>query len=228
MAEYRQFRFRLPPGATDVLLVRHGESAAARDGEPVPMLDGHSDPPLDPQGEDEARRVGERLKHESLAAIYVTPLQRTQQTARPLLDALGVEAVVEPGLQEVGLGEWEGLTFRKNMEARHPIAQKMFAEQRYDVIPGAEPQQVFFDRIRTAIETIASRHPDQRVAVFSHGGVIASLAHLATGSEPFAFMGAANGSLTHIVVTTRRWILRRYNDTSHLASDLDRPLPDRP
>ena len=41
--EYRQHRFTLPPGATEILLVRHGESAPAREDRPFPLVDGQSD-----------------------------------------------------------------------------------------------------------------------------------------------------------------------------------------
>jgi probable phosphoglycerate mutase len=42
------------------------------------------------------------------------------------------------------------------------------------------------------------------------------LAH-ATGSRPFAFNGADNGSISHIVLTEERIVVRRFNDTSHLS-----------
>lgn len=57
---HRQFRFTLPPGATEILLVRHGESAPARLDAPFPLVDGHGDPPLAPEGEREAELVGAR------------------------------------------------------------------------------------------------------------------------------------------------------------------------
>lgn len=79
-------------------------------------------------------------------------------------------------------------------------------------------------RVRGAIERIAAAHPDQRVAVFTHGGIIATIMHLATGSQPFAFLGADNASLTHLVVLPNRWVVRRFNDTGHLRTDLDRPV----
>jgi probable phosphoglycerate mutase len=50
--------------------------------------------------------------------------------------------------------------------------------------------------------------------------------HLATSCAPFAFLGADNGSITHLVVTPERWVVRRFNDTGHLGTDLDRsPQP---
>jgi broad specificity phosphatase PhoE len=57
---------------------------------------------------------------------------------------------------------------------------------------------------------------DQRVAVVTHGGVIAALLAMATGSRPFAFLGADNASISRLVITPQRWILRGYNDTAHL------------
>ena len=39
--------------------------------------------------------------------------------------------------------------------------------------------------------------------------------------RPFAFLGAANASISQIVALKGRWLLRRFNDTAHLAGDLD-------
>jgi len=229
--EYRQHRFSLPPGAGDLLLVRHGESQPASLQAPSPALDGQADPPLDPRGEHEAERVAERLAAEDIAAIYVTPLRRTQQTAAPLARRLGIAPRVEPDLREVHLGEWEGATFSARVREGHPIARRMFAEQRWDVVPGAESMEAFAARVRAGIERIAAAHAGERVVTFVHGGVIGMVVALATGGQPFAFLGADNGSLTHLVVcrrdTTDRfgegWIVRRFNDTGHLDTDLDRP-----
>ena len=221
--EYRQYRFSAPPGATDLLLIRHGESAPARYDAPAPTVDGQSDPELDVRGRDEAQRVADRLAAEEISAIYVTNLRRTAQTATPLAFRLGIEPRVEPDLREVYLGEWEGATFRQRVAERHPLAKRMFAEQRWDAIPGAEGIDVLRKRVRDGITRIAAAHTDQRVAVFTHGGVIAMVLHLATQCAPFAFIGADNGSITHLVITPERWVVRRFNDTGHLGTDLDRP-----
>ena len=221
--EYRQHRFVLPPGAADILLIRHGESEPFRPGVEVPMLEGHGNPPLDPRGEAEAERVADRLADQHLAAIYVTPLQRTHQTAAPLARRLGIEPRVEPDLIEIHLGQWEGPAFRMHVSEGHPIAQQVFVEERWDVIPGAESNAAIGERLRRGITRIAAAHPDERVAVFAHGGVIGTICALATSSRPFAFVGADNASLSHLVVHGDRWVLRRFNDTGHLGTDLDRP-----
>jgi 2,3-bisphosphoglycerate-dependent phosphoglycerate mutase len=223
-AEIRQSRFSAPPGAADILLVRHGESLPGPPDEPRTRSDGRADPPLDPRGFSEAERVADRLAGERLTAIYVTPLQRTAQTAAPLARKLAIEPRVEPDLVEVHLGEWEGPMFHLRMRERHPLAQRLFDEQRWDIIPGGEPMDALTARVRAAIGRITAAHADERVAVFTHGGIIATVAALATGSRPFAFVGAENASLTHLVVHGERWVLRRFNDTGHLDNDLDRPV----
>jgi probable phosphoglycerate mutase len=209
-----------PPGATDLLLVRHGQSAPAREGEPFPLVDGQGDPPLTELGREQGRAVGRRLAGAGLAAVYVTSLQRTRQTAQPLLDATGLKARVEPDLREVHLGEWEGGVFRQRMAERDPVAVRMHEEERWDVIPGAESSSALAERVGAAVRRICAAHPDQRVAVVAHGGVIAQVLAMATGSRPFAFMGVDNGSLSQIVVDGERWRVRRFNDTAHLPDDL--------
>ena len=213
---YRQYRFSLPPGATDLLIVRHGESAPARLDEPAPRTDGHSDPPLAPEGVEQAARLADRLAHERIDAIYVTSLQRTAQTAAPLAQRIGLEPVVEPDLREVFLGEWEGVAFRKYVAEGHPTAVQMFLEKRWDVIPGAESNDELAGRVRSGLERIIAKHPGQRVVVVVHGGVIGQIMAFATGAPAFSFIGADNASITQIVAMPQPWVIRRFNDTAHL------------
>jgi probable phosphoglycerate mutase len=218
---YRQYRFTLPEGATDLLIVRHGESAPARLDAPAPTVDGHSDPELAPEGLEQADRLADRLEREHIDAIYVTTLQRTAQTAAPLAKRLGLEPVVERDLREVFLGEWEGVAFRKYVAERHPIALQMFAEQRWDAIPGAESNAAFAERVQRGLDRIIAAHPGHRVVVVVHGGVIGQCMSLATGAPTFAFMGADNASISQLVAmpagTGRSPLLvRRFNDTAHL------------
>jgi probable phosphoglycerate mutase len=214
--EYRQHRFAAPPGGVDLLIVRHGESAAAVDGEMFDLVDGQGDPALHPAGREQALRVADRLQHEPLDAIYVSTLRRTSETAAPLAARLGLEPTVLADLREVHLGEWEGGLLRKMSMEGHPIALRIAQEERWDVIPGAESPEALGARVQSAMAAIAERHPDQRVAVFTHGGWIGQMMAIATGGRPFAFAGADNASISQVVVVGDRWIVRRFNDTSHL------------
>lgn len=228
--QFRQHRFVPPPGACELLIVRHGESEPMTEGRPLPLCDGHGDPALAPEGVEQAEQVADRLlaSGERIAAIYVTTLQRTHQTAAPLAARLGIDCRVEPDLREVFLGEWEGGELRRRVVDGDPIAVALFEQGRWDVIPGAESETALRNRVRGAVERIAAAHPDELVVVVVHGGVIGTILNLATGSTGFAFTGADNGSISHVVVTPGRWIVRCYNDTTHLRSrfsTVDEPPP---
>lgn len=225
--EYRQYRFRPPPGATELLVVRHGESAPARPGERFALKDGHGDPELAPEGRWQAEQLGIRLAKETIHAIYVTTLQRTHETAAPLAERLGITTLVEPDLREVHLGEWEGGLYRQKAAEGHPAFRAMMADGEWGHIPGAETTEQLRRRSVAAIERIVARHPDERVVVVAHGGVIGCLLAHATGGRTFAFTGADNGSISHLVVADGHWILRRFNDTGHLAGELS-AAPDPP
>jgi probable phosphoglycerate mutase len=213
---FRQHQFTAPPGSTTVLLVRHGESAPALADRPFELRNGHGDPELDPVGVTQAERLGARLATERVDAIYVTTLRRTHETAAPLAARLGITPIIEPDLREVFLGEWEGGALRMKAAAADPLFEQIFLRERWDVIPGAEPLDDFDARTQRGLQRIVDAHPDGRVVVVVHGGVIGQLLHHVTESRRFAFAGADNGSISEIVVTPERSVLRRYNDTSHL------------
>lgn len=212
--EYRQLPFALPPDATEVVLARHGASAPVRSGELHPMLHGHGDPPLAPEGREQAELLGARLRHERVDAVFVSGLTRTIQTA----DALGRPFVEIPELREVFLGEWEGGPFRIHVANREPLAMRVIAEQRWDLIPGAESMDSLAARVKAGLEKVAAATgPGNVGVVFCHGGVIGEACRQATGSHPFAFVMNDNCSLTRFVrFADGRWLLRSFNDTSHL------------
>jgi len=214
----RQHRFSAPPGATTVLVVRHGESAPEMPNQRFALRDGHGDPELHPVGVRQAELLADRLEHAHIAAIYVTTLRRTHETAEPLAQRLGITPIEEPDLREVFLGDWEGGLFRSRAQNNDPLFREIFRQERWDVIPGAEPLDDFDARVWRGFERIVAAHPDEQVMVVSHGGVIGHLLHRVTGSRRFAFSVVDNASISEVVASPDRIVLRRYNDVSHLAS----------
>jgi probable phosphoglycerate mutase len=211
-----EYRFKLPADATEMFIVRHGASADAVPGEQYPFLGKWSNPELSPAGRDQAERIADRLAHEPIAAIYVSNLRRTHQSAAPLAERLGLRPVEDPDLREAHMGEWEGYLWRQRIEEGHPLALRMIDEQRWDIIPGAEDVDGFAARVRTALARIADRHRGVTVAIFTHGGVIGQTVGDAVGSQPFPFNASDNGAIAQLVRTSTRWKIRRFNDTTHL------------
>ncbi|MEZ5321869.1 MAG: histidine phosphatase family protein [Microthrixaceae bacterium] len=231
-----QAAYRPPKGATSVLLVRHGQTIPAVDGKPFPMVDGRGDPPLTELGRLQAEAVARRLAPLPLVGIVVTNLRRTSQSAGPLAAITGLTPLVEPDLTEYCFGEWEAGIMRLKIARRDPLAMRVVNEQRWDIIPGAERPEAFSERVAVGIERVADRFAGGLVAVFTHGGVVGEAMALASGGRAASFHGAANGSLSHLVVNprsqsddvagpvegqARRWVLRRFNATAHLPDDLD-------
>ncbi len=216
-AGYRQVRFVRPPDGTEIVLVRHGETIPAPPDDPFPLVEGQGDPDLGPEGIEQAARLADRLAGTEIAAIYVTTLRRTAQTAAPLARGVGLEPKVERDLREVHLGEWEGGIYRKKVIDGDPLALQVLEQERWDVIPGAESNEAFAERVRRGLSNIARAHVGERVVVVSHGGTIAMALSLASGSRPFAFIAADNAGISTIVVTPADWVIRSFNDTAHLS-----------
>lgn len=215
-ADFGQRPYEPPPDATEILLVRHGQSASYVDGQPFALVDGQGDPPLSDHGHAQARLVARRLGPVPIDAIYVTTLQRTRQTIDPLATSIGITPIVEPDLREVHLGEWEGGLYRRMAAERHPAFAEMNATQDWGAVPGAETSEQLRTRVRRAIERIHVAHGGQRVVVVSHGGAIGAILAEATGARSLAFASADNASISQLIIHGDRWIVRRFNDTNHL------------
>lgn len=214
--EARQHRFEPPKGACDILLIRHGETQAAKRGEMFPMVDGQGDPSLRPEGEAQALAIEAYLRSEPINAIYVTTMQRTHQTAAPLATTLRIKPQVEADLREVFLGDWDGGEYRFRAAANDPAFVRARETGEWGEIPGAETTAQLQTRVMRGLRRIAAAHRDQLVAVVVHGGVVGAALSMVTGSRPFAFNGANNGSISRIVINGDQLILRGYNDVTHL------------
>lgn len=216
---YEQRQYAVPPDAVEVVMVRHGASAAAVPGETHELLEGRGDPALSPTGVEQAEAVGARLAAEGFRRIFVTPLRRTGETAAPLVRATGLEPVVIEDLAEVSLGDWEGGEFRIRAYQGDPLVVRALTEENWEVLPGAESMAGFAKRVRRGIDRIVElAEPGESVVAFVHGGVIAELARQATGSRPFAFLRNDNTNISRLVVNTDGSLfLRGFNDIAHLA-----------
>ena len=214
---YRQTKFVRPAGATEILLVRHGESRAAGEENPFPLVDGQGDPELAETGREQAEKLGLRLADHNIDAVYVTNLRRTHETAAPLCKIKKLTPTVVADLREVHLGDWEGGLFRIMAHQAHPQIQAMQDHQEWGKIPGGETNAQLNERVDRGMQRIINNHPDQVIMVVVHGGVIGSVLHQATGSHPFAFTGADNASISHLVAHEGKISVRRFNDSSHLS-----------
>ncbi|MEW2478155.1 histidine phosphatase family protein [Mycobacterium sp. NPDC049093] len=160
-----------------VTFVRHAQSEGNASG----LIDTKTPGPvLTPLGQQQAKDVADLLGDNNYDAIYASTMVRTQLTAAPMSQRLGLPIQVLPGLQEIEAGVFEG-TPEANAAGGYglyPIAwalpgvipQIPFDKSTY--MPGTNLNGYVFDeRVRGALQTMYD-NGDRNAVVFSHGGTI--------------------------------------------------------
>jgi len=172
-----------------ITFIRHGQSYGNTSGNIDTQVPG---PVLTPDGQQQAKDIAAQLGDRNFDAIYASTMVRTQQTAVPLSQYLGLPIQVLPGLQEIEAGKYEGTPERAGLfgyltaplawaglsvtpppnVSFNPITPNLDA-----FIPSAPGSTTglnghqFEDRVNGALQTIYD-NGDRNAAVFSHGGTI--------------------------------------------------------
>ncbi|MGD8195825.1 histidine phosphatase family protein [Herbiconiux sp. P18] len=151
-----------------LLLIRHGQTIDNVKGELGTVVPG---PGLTELGHRQAAAVPDALAGESIDAIVVSTMTRTQETAAPLAERLGLTPRILDGLQEISAGIFEG---RGDKEAVSAYLRTLLSWwDDFDArLPGGESGADFVARYSGAIADAVSAHPEGTVAVFSHGAAI--------------------------------------------------------
>jgi probable phosphomutase (TIGR03848 family) len=131
---------------------------------------------LSPGGSQEAAALARRLEREPIQALYSSPLERARATAAPIADRLRLEVQVAEELNEIDYGQW---TNRALADLRDVPEWRRFNHFRSgSPIPDGESMIEVQDRMLRLIERLCAVHPEQIVALVSHGDVIkATLAY---------------------------------------------------
>ena len=155
------------PAATRLYLVRHGRVA---DGH-TDRYHGNNDIDLSLEGERQLTDLARYLKSVPFAAVYATPLKRSQDGAARLCNERHIKPRVIPEFREIHFGVWEGLTFAEIAE-RYPeeLAARIQDIQNFR-IPEGESLQEVRDRAVPRLKTLVAEHPGQSLALVAHAGV---------------------------------------------------------
>lgn len=210
-----------------VTFVRHGQSEGNASGNIDTSTPG---PVLTPLGEQQARDVVELLGDNNYDAIYASTMVRTQLTAAPMSEYLGLPIQVLPGLQEIEAGVFEG-TPEANASrgyGLYPIGWALpgvipqipvdrFNKGTY--MPGTTLNGYGFDeRVRGALQTMYD-NGDRNVIVYSHGGTIMfwtmmNANNLTTTQKLQLLQTAALGNTDYVVIEGNNedgWTLVNWN-----------------
>jgi probable phosphoglycerate mutase len=193
----------------ELILIRHGLPLRVEnpDGRPA-------DPPLSPEGRQQALLLSEWLVAERLDAIYASPLLRARETARPLADSQGQTLEIEPGVVELDHLSSSYVPLEE-IKAVDPAAwQALVTGGLYADVD----LPAFRRNVADALERIIGAHRGGRVAVVCHGGVINSWAgHVLGVEQPFFFFDPGYTSVHRFLAASsgERSVLS-LNETAHL------------
>jgi len=191
-----------------IYLARHGETAWTISGQHT----GSTDLPLTERGEQNAARLGERLKGLTLAKVFSSPLQRARKTCE--LAGFGSAATIDPDLTEWNYGEYEGLTSAQ-VHAKNPN-WKLFR----DGCPEGESVAQIGARADRVVARVRAVHGN--VLLFSSGHFLRVLASRWLGLEPSAgqYFLLSTASLSQLGYEHDQSgpVLRLWNDTNHVQA----------
>ncbi|MFC9156064.1 histidine phosphatase family protein [Streptomyces bauhiniae] len=211
-----------------LILVRHGRSTANTAGLLAGWTPGVA---LDERGAEQAAALPGRLDGLPLAEAVVSPLQRCQETMRPLLDARpGLTPRTDDRIGECHYGDWSG---RKLAELKdEPLMEVVQTHPSAAAFPGGESMREMQTRAVAAVRDwnarVESEHgPDAVYLMCSHGDIIKSIVADALGLhlDLFQRVSVEPCSVTAIRYTRLRPYLVRLGETGDLASLAPRETP---
>ncbi|MCR4899264.1 MAG: histidine phosphatase family protein, partial [Treponema sp.] len=171
----------------EVYIIRHGKT----DWNKELRFQGAHDIPLNEEGREAARKLGERLKDTHFDYVFSSPLNRAYETACIVLEQSAAlrsavpELVEGQGprknelLTELSFGELEGLPFDQWMDTDEP--RKYFFKEPGLYVPpkGGETFESGIERtgkfVQTVLEPIYQENPDARIMIVAHGAILAAL-----------------------------------------------------
>jgi probable phosphomutase (TIGR03848 family) len=151
---------------TTILLIRHAQA----DFPPHTLAGRPSGVHLSDEGRRQADKLALHLAQTPITAVYSSPLERAIETAQPIARQHRLDVNPAEALTELNYGNWTGRNYDELREDPDWIA---FNNTRSLArIPAGESALEVSIRAMGEIERLRQMHPDQLIAVVTHGDVI--------------------------------------------------------
>ena len=201
---------------TDIFIVRHGETESNSAG----LWQGATDSPLTATGEEQVRRLAERLSDRTFDRVVSSDLGRAQATAT----ALDKPFTSDASWREPDLGIWEGCTYDE-VRAMSPADLDAFMRGEDVKLGGADRLSETAERLLTAYRELIAEVEDGSALVVTHGLAIAVLTGVLLGTRrPNPLVLPGNTAMVHLSHNDGVDRLHIHNDHTHL---IDAPISHR-
>jgi broad specificity phosphatase PhoE len=213
--------------STRIFLIRHGATVLSAED----RFAGATDVELSEQGREQARRLGERLKTEMVAAVYASPLSRTMETAALIAQSHRLEVQTREGLREISHGRWELMT-RREVDEKFPEEAAAWEEDPYTFAPiGGESGLAVTARALPVLLEIVRAHPGEAAIIVSHKATIRLLLSSLLGFDPRRYRDNLDQSPAALNIVDFKDAaharLTLFNSTSHYST-AEHPVPSMP
>jgi alpha-ribazole phosphatase/probable phosphoglycerate mutase len=151
---------------SEIIFIRHGETDMAG------SFCGHSNPALNLNGTNQAKRVAEEVISLGIERIYSSDLLRASQTASIIGQRIGVHIETKSDLREIFFGQWEGLHWQKIEKLFPQEAEKWLREFPLRTAPEGESYLDFTQRIDLVLQKLICEAEERRTAIVTHRGVM--------------------------------------------------------
>jgi probable phosphoglycerate mutase len=228
--------FGSQPGATQIVLIRHGEAVCNVEGVVGGKVGCRG---LTEVGRRQAASLAERLRASgelrSATALYSSVLPRAVETAQILRDAIGpagtpFEIEQQCELCELHPGDSDNLTWQQVIDTFG--VPDWNVDDTVPIAPGGESWASFRPRAAAAVHALARRHPGELVVAVVHAGVIEATMIEFLGINPDVYkrgwLRIPHASMTtwEWVPGEARWVLVRFSDGHGVPASSDaRELP---
>ena len=135
---------------------------------------GALDEALTQTGREAMDDVWQQLQHD-VDTIMTSPLSRCAKPALSWAEQAGIPCVVEPAIQELSYGDWEGLT-AEQIEQTYPGVLQAWRQDPTDMTPpNGESMLAFSQRIQSFLNTLVQQHQEGHILLVAHSGSIRML-----------------------------------------------------
>lgn len=197
---------------TTFYFVRHGQTTANATGLKQGTINDERTH-LTEKGHAQAAHLAEQFDVSTMDALFVSPLDRTQETAAHLHTDLTPQ--LDARLLEISYGMWDGQQ-NADLQAKYP---EVFDQTLNDVLPtyttiatDGETFEQVQARVADFMQDIEFRYPNGNVICVTHGFTVKSAALVALQpQDPMSLPEPDNTSVTKITKSSDNYYLWYYN-----------------
>lgn len=178
--------------AVTLLLVRHGQAQSnvsrilTSYPEAKPM-------PLSPTGRKEVEETAQKLKGTTVAALFASPLTRTQETASIISKVVGVPITTDHRLRETDFGVYNNTSYNQFfLRYPHPSLREEMDEDTQ-----AEGLLNVRARVKEFLQFLQQEYPGKTVILVTHADAIREIMTVIT-KEGRSWNSVATGSVSSV------------------------------